>query len=559
MMSRHRLDFIPKFLLFLLLFFFQPSTTKAQTFQVQGEPSLRVWSAYAGGAKIRAILLDDLNHAIPNASIEIELQNGDRVIQEFIQTDERGAAELDLGLDGGLWHGRARYLGNRFWLPAGASFEIKAIPSAARTELVLENDGCIREGKVLGIEILRTCEDCLGQRVSWMVSTAAHSARVDMETNEAHKRITFATSGLTPGIYEVTADIVGDVWMRETVTKPYLIYKQFWHGNIKILKHQDKVLLSAGIHGGIAKISTFPKVVFQGIAVPFEQIAVQRAHHDFLAVLRAKKAIQEMRVSSEEFVQADISELSKDCFIYRWQRAGSVDMADIIYGRYCPVAVGKIHAGWWGVLSCVFGGGVCCAWLVRRRRQPQAMMPCDVVRRQCHAAYRLETSPDACLLICEDQKTRMPLDLEKTRLEVDGQVLEASVWPVSVMRRKKISIASEGYLPVCVMVRKNGRCTLPMVSGRDYMVDCFNRVAWATLGEGVYWGKLTPCEWLHEIQKQNVFKKDRSLLEMCNAYSRALNRGAFGNGTPRYEELEQIGLWSQKIIERATQAKIRRL
>ena len=530
-LKTHRFSFFSAFLIpFYLLNVDQIAHAESIWIEAQTQLILNVHGL--NGGHVEGVLLDDLNHSIPNREVKIFIKN--RTTQEdFVTTrttDYKGRFVLELSLGEGSYAGFVEFPSQENYRASQETFEFDI--TQCHANLSAQSPVLLPVGENLSIELKRTPlaeqypnVSCAQYEMMGMASLDRLSEKFFFESDQSVTQLEFKTSGFMPGKYAFECAVFeGKTWFPETMRTDVYVYEQIFLAQLNV------------------EYSGFTREIVARIdpSLPQEGIHARLALRD-----KNDQSIDLTSISnSHGEVWFNIDQIPSGCYEATLSRDDQWPDSGVVRMDLCIKP--SRNSLWMWISWFVLLLGIAVSFGIAKYKKRALPAPPDKTANieKIELSDGNHESP-RCEFICVNKKTGTIIDEKTIQISIGETKLEEVHWPVSTQPHKSIVITHPEYMPWSGKLVYNQSLRIKMTHRRDYAIECYEAVCESFYGEPVPWGTFSPEEFVEDLNERHLSK---TLTEYITHFGTLVSSAAFKPGTLEMAQLTEIYELSRKIM-----------
>lgn len=504
----------------------------AETIWIEAQTQLILNVHGLNGGHIEGVLLDDLNHSIPNREIKIFIKN--RSTQEdFVTTrttDWKGRFVLELSLGEGSYAGFAEFEGQNYYRASQETFEFDI--TRCHANLSLQSPTLFPLGQNFYVDLQRASiaekypdVSCAQYEIAGMASIGRLSEKFQFEPEQNVIRLEFKTAGFKPGKYAFECAVFeGKNWFSETLNADIFFYDRLFMPQLDVEYDGFSREIVARVDPSLPQEGIGARLVLNGQdGTTMDLMSTSDSHGQ---------------------VRFNIEEVPSGCYEAVLSRADQWQDFGAIQSSLC-VKPSRNSLWMWGSWSVLFLGIVVSLGIAKYRKRALPDPPDKTTHIETMELPGENSDNSVCEFICVDKKNGVILDENRIQITIDEKKQEDIHWPVHTQPQSNLTIAHPDYMPWSGKLLRNERVRIKMTLRRDYAIECYEAVCESFYGEPVSWGTLSPEEFTDDLNEHHL---SDALTERITLFCTLVSSAAFKPGALETEKLTEIYELSRKII-----------
>ncbi len=499
----------------------------AETIWVESETSLLIQTDGFEGGRLRANLVDDLNHGVGNADLFVFLRNrasGEELEFQY-KTDASGELVTSFMLPDGGYEGHVVFRGTGPYRGTIQTIQFETMRCRLNSEIHPEGTVLWPKNEPLSFELWRS--GCLDMAADAIVSAGPESIRVHINEGEVS----------TSAAFESPFPEAGDLTLESSLLEEYkfeperhrtniIVYDDLFKPDIEVRSHWNGFFLNADLRYAAAGIRA--------------KLEIERENAETIELFAQSDA-------EGHVLFADDNNLT-GCFRYTIRRDDMWPEYAALTGNYCIDPV--YHRTFWpiavlGIVGLVGAGG----WrFAKRRKYPRPPKPGKqgvyVSSKTLDRSLASQKGTSNGELVCIDLKTSSELPLSETKIEINGEPSHVSQWPCEFSGNCKFRVQHPDYILWQGRLKSGRHHVIGMLRRRDYIIQCYESVYEKVSGRSLAWGHKTPFQLRDSESTYHLSKTD---YERLKKFCDLVNQAAFDSDHIGDEQLDQIYALMKKL------------
>ncbi|MBQ9394117.1 MAG: hypothetical protein IJU23_01180 [Proteobacteria bacterium] len=497
----------------------------ADTIEVESDTQIivQVATLTKTGGSLNLTLLDDLNHPVIDAPVQIDVftKEGHPVKRDTVMTDPNGQAVYPLGLSPDAYTAKVEFSGHSPWRSSNKTVEFEIIRCQPKSSIQPSESLFQPISKPLSLSIHRS--DCLQFDADYMVSIGSASSRIHLDEGQNNASFQLSPKLSNPETLTLEVSIIeGNLFEHEILHRDVVFYDSISEAHPQLKQNWQHTWIELQLH---PYLQQFP-IALKHDDIAIETITDEHGIARFILPQTASGCIETDIYRPDQF--SEIGRISDEICIPEKASNWRIVIAGLAFMALAIAAFG-----------------------IRKRVnfKPKLPAPNKIQSAPIESVPLPANESDTCSIVC--RASDFELTPSEVEIEINGETKHPNAWPFVLHNSGRIRIRHRACLDWNGTLKPGRKHTITLTTRRDYAISCFNQAT----PETMHWGRETPALFLELLIKQYP---DKPTQDKATRFCDLISEAAFNDKILSDDELTELHKLSMEFSRHSRQTSFKK-